>query len=343
MKVVFCGSSIPKATVKEICPDALVLPPAEQGDVDFAFHQLGASVIGLIDGVHTQKLSVFHKEILQVLEQGGRIFGAASMGALRAVECEPWGAEPIGEIAKWYREGIIDADEEVALAHGDESTGYRQLSIPLVNIRASLRASKLDEQRQDEIIAAARGLFYPERHWQRILEIAEVRKEEARQIAEGEVDLKLADAIHLCHFVASPPARREPERRSKHAVTGYGGVFRANDRKIFSNMHTVRLHEIADVSPQIKHLAACRKLAIEFARMAGIKPKTLTPLVDGIAAGLSEEETKRLTEEQNILALAAQWLSSSRASFGDVQDINDWLRVSGLYQTRLSTITGGGH
>jgi hypothetical protein len=343
MKVIFAGPTIPKATIKEICADALVLPPAEQGDVDLAFSQLGASVIGLIDGVHTQKLAVFHKELLQVLEAGCRIFGAASMGALRAVECEPWGAEPIGEIAKWYQQGVIDADDEVAIAHGDESTSYRQLSVPLVNIRASLRASKLDAQRQEEIITAARGLFYPERHWQRILEIAEVRKEEARQIAEGELDLKLADAIHLCHFVASPPARREPERRIQHASTGYGGVFRANDRKLFSNMHTVRLHEIADVSPQIKHLASCRKLAIEFARMAGIKPKELVPLVDGIAAGLSEQDARRLTEEQNILALAAQWLSSSRATFGDVQDCLDWLRVNGLYQTRLNTITGGGN
>jgi hypothetical protein len=92
--VIFVGPSLAKATVQEIVPDALVLAPMEQGDVHFARHQLGADVIAMIDGVHSQRLPAWHCEILDVLADGARVLGAASMGALRAVECAPWGAEP---------------------------------------------------------------------------------------------------------------------------------------------------------------------------------------------------------------------------------------------------------
>ena len=89
--VIFIGPSLPKETVQKLVPDALVLAPAEQGDIDFAARQLGAEVIGFIDGVHRNKLPSWHSEILSALEGGTRILGAASMGALRAVECRPWG------------------------------------------------------------------------------------------------------------------------------------------------------------------------------------------------------------------------------------------------------------
>ena len=125
----------------------MILPPAEQGDVDFANRQLGATAIGFIDGVHRQRLPIFHKEILQALDAGVRVFGAASMGALRAVECEPWGAEPVGIIADWYRDGLIEADDEVCLAHGDEASNWRPMSIPLVNVRGTLQAAGIEERK----------------------------------------------------------------------------------------------------------------------------------------------------------------------------------------------------
>ena len=41
----FAGPTISKDQILEILPDALLLPPAEQGDVDFARFSLGADVI----------------------------------------------------------------------------------------------------------------------------------------------------------------------------------------------------------------------------------------------------------------------------------------------------------
>jgi hypothetical protein len=52
------------------------------------------------------------------MEQGVHVFGAASMGALRAAEMHSLGMVGIGTIFQWYRDGKIVADDEVAVRHG---------------------------------------------------------------------------------------------------------------------------------------------------------------------------------------------------------------------------------
>src|SRR4051812_10658541 len=95
--VVFLGPSMPRAEAVQ-CSSATLLPPAAQGSVLFAIRQFRPSTIGLIDGVFRQDLAVWHKELLYALEQGIRVVGAASMGALRAVELAPFGMEGVGWI-----------------------------------------------------------------------------------------------------------------------------------------------------------------------------------------------------------------------------------------------------
>ena len=62
-----------------------VLPPAARGDL-YRAALAGPQVIGLIDGYFDGVPAVAHKEILWALDQGIRVLGAASMGALRAAE-----------------------------------------------------------------------------------------------------------------------------------------------------------------------------------------------------------------------------------------------------------------
>jgi hypothetical protein len=135
---VFLGPSLPIYEARAILPDANFRPPAEQGDVLTAVERDGAQVLGLIDGTFLQNLSVWHNELCYALSRGVTIYGASSIGALRAVETERFGSIGVGRIYQWYRDGIVNSDDEVALAHGDSSSGFRQMSLPLVNIRASL-------------------------------------------------------------------------------------------------------------------------------------------------------------------------------------------------------------
>jgi len=147
-----------------------VFAPAQQGDIARAVHE-GEKTIVLIDGFFTQNLAPWHKEILHAIHQGCRVIGAGSLGALRAVECERYGAEPVGVIAEWYKNGTCTDDADVALAHSAAEDGCKQLSVPLVNIMAT--AKHLEESGKiksaQQVIEQCRGIFYMERSWQRLL------------------------------------------------------------------------------------------------------------------------------------------------------------------------------
>ena len=334
--VIFVGPTLARAEVHSILPEALVLPPAEQGDVDYACRQLGVAVIVLIDGVHTQRLPVWHKEVLSTLAAGTRIVGAASMGALRAVECEPWGAEPIGEIASWYQDGIIDGDDEVCLAHGDESTGYRQLSIPMVNIRASVGPAKISDERKREIIDFAKGLFYPDRVWQTVFSACELTTGEKQNILSAEVDLKAADALQACYSVSDPGLQvAGPKRKPKHLGVGYDKVFRVNDTKVLlASGQAVRLHQIAErCSPQLCTAALNRILALEYCQSLGLEPKEKVTTTEDLPYNdLSDEERINLANQERTLLRGREWLVAAGHGFHEVPAVLDFLRATGAYE-----------
>ena len=80
----FFGPSLPRAQAGRVL-DAVYLPPVAQGDVYLAVKD-GAEAIGSVDGYFQQVPSVWHKAILWALSKVVHVFGAASMGALRAPE-----------------------------------------------------------------------------------------------------------------------------------------------------------------------------------------------------------------------------------------------------------------
>src|SRR5262249_38218406 len=82
--IVFAGPSLPRREILRLFP-ADLRPPAARGDVWRAMLD-SPRVIVLIDGVFESQPSVWHREILEALAAGITVFGASSMGALRAVE-----------------------------------------------------------------------------------------------------------------------------------------------------------------------------------------------------------------------------------------------------------------
>jgi hypothetical protein len=131
---VFLGPSLPAREARRLLPDARVFPPARQGDVWRALARRPRA-IALIDGVFESEPSVWHREILDALDAGVPVIGAASMGALRAAELAGQGMRGVGRIYRWYRDGVVRDDAEVALLHADAEHGYQPLTVPLVNVR----------------------------------------------------------------------------------------------------------------------------------------------------------------------------------------------------------------
>ena len=81
---VFLGPSLPLDQARAIL-DAIYLPPVQQGDL-LRLLELKPRYVGIIDGYFETVPAVWHKEILLAMSQGVHVFGAASMGALRAAE-----------------------------------------------------------------------------------------------------------------------------------------------------------------------------------------------------------------------------------------------------------------
>lgn len=179
--VVFCGPS-----TWRFGPEGFVgivrRPPAQAGDV-IAAVVAGASAIGLIDGVFRNALAVQHKEILYALSRGIPVLGASSIGALRAAECAAFGMIGIGRIHGQYACGSRVADADVALEYAPAELDYQPLTLPLVDVEATLEAaeaaSALDAEISATLLEAARSLHFSERVWHRIMCAAALTREAA--------------------------------------------------------------------------------------------------------------------------------------------------------------------
>jgi hypothetical protein len=215
--IVFLGPSLPVDEARRHL-DAIYLPPAGQADVISAVMQHKPDAIVLIDGLFGQTLSVWHKEILFALDRGIAFFGAASMGALRAIETEAFGAVAFGEVVRMYKSGEIEDDDEVVLVHGAPEDGYRAQSEPMVNLRKTLAAAEaarvIDAAQHAALVAAAKERYFPERTWPIILADAgldaEARTRLLAFLPTGSVDIKRADTIALLDHLAAlsvPPPR----------------------------------------------------------------------------------------------------------------------------------------
>lgn len=189
-------------------------PPARCGDLARAVHD-GRRLIGLIDGVFESGPAVWHKEILFALAAGCKIFGSASMGALRAAECADFGMIGIGRIFADYRCGRRTSDADVALTFAPAELGYMPLSVALVDVEALLEDmtadGSLDASVADALLATARQTFFKLRTWDRLLAgiaaTPDVRAAIADRIATDAPGQKGRDAEELLRRICaeSPP------------------------------------------------------------------------------------------------------------------------------------------
>jgi hypothetical protein len=218
--VVFLGPTLSVVEARAEL-DASFRPPVSHGDVLRAVRE-APQAIGIVDGYFERVPAVWHKEILWALSRGVHVFGAASMGALRAAELAPFGMEGVGAVFEAYAGGELTADDEVAVAHAPADDGYRPLSVAMVDIRATLRAAVtagvISSVAGEALERAGQRLFYPDRCYPMLLQQAVAEgvspaKVEALRLflAGGKVHQKRLDALALLRrmrerapFLATP-------------------------------------------------------------------------------------------------------------------------------------------
>lgn len=167
--VVFLGPSLDSNEAARHLP-ARYLPPIRRGDLPTVIAG-GARSIGIVDGEFGQSLAVSVMEVCSGLRQGVHIWGAASMGALRAAECQSMGMLGVGWIFQKYVEGSLRADDEVALLFDPWS--HRATTIPLVNVRWALQIAieegMIEGSSESALIEFGRAVRFTDRTYESLL------------------------------------------------------------------------------------------------------------------------------------------------------------------------------
>jgi hypothetical protein len=202
--VVFVGPSLPVSRALAVLPEATYLPPIRRGDLSAALQEKPA-IVGIIDGQFLQSLAVSPLEIFAAIDAGTTVLGAASMGALRAVEMSRYGMIGVGTIFRWFRDARLVAEDELAVAY-DPETGS-PLSDALVNMRYALSQAVaghvISRDTRRVLIQRARSLYFPERTYVSAMRLAEdrvpgVELDHLRVwLRERRPDLKGEDAVRL--------------------------------------------------------------------------------------------------------------------------------------------------
>ncbi|ABR54336.1 TfuA domain protein core [Methanococcus vannielii SB] len=180
--------------------DVDIYPPIKRGDLTFEkMKEYG--VIGIIDGCFLQNTAVSHREILKIMENGVKVFGSGSMGALRASELDTYGMIGIGKVYYKYKSGIVFDDDEVAVTF-DEN--LNQITFSMVSFREMVNSAlvegiitKIDAQ---NIIDAGKNLYYPLRTYENAIKkagILEDKKETLLNYLEKQEDIKRKDAFEM--------------------------------------------------------------------------------------------------------------------------------------------------
>jgi len=155
------------------------------------------------------------------MAHGIHVYGAASIGALRAAELCDFGMDGIGEVYRQFRTGVLLDDDEVAVLHGPEQIDYAQVTEAMVNIRATLSQALhcgiVEPAAAAELLRIGKSLFYKERTYDAIFQRAaqqglshDVLTRLENWLPGGQIDQKRLDALemlqamreHLMHGVS---------------------------------------------------------------------------------------------------------------------------------------------
>ena len=211
---VFCGPSLPEID-RLFVPGVTYLPPAARGDIAREMQRFTALL--LIDGVFHHDIAPSPKEVYAAC-RSVRMFGGASMGALRAAECRPFGMVPLGIIARWYVREIIDGDDEVAVLVDPQT--QRALTVPSVNVRHLARLAQrcglFNHGEAGELVRRSRNIFYMDRTWDDVVALAPTATHAALRKLVPYADLKRTDAMFAVRS-ATRAVRRDVGNASSNA------------------------------------------------------------------------------------------------------------------------------
>ncbi|UUM26854.1 TfuA domain-containing protein [Acinetobacter colistiniresistens] len=141
-------------------------PPVKRGDIDKLTQLIDEPVkLLIVDGVFHSQAAVGHVELRTAIEKGCELWGASSMGAIRAAEMNFLGMQGFGQVYNMFLLDHLD-DDEVTLIHEAEAP-FTPLTEPLVHIREWMNSlylqGRIDIINSEEILHSVKSRWYGER------------------------------------------------------------------------------------------------------------------------------------------------------------------------------------
>ena len=208
--IIYTGLSLSFDEAREILDshddiEVIYKRPVKRGDLDLALKE-NPNIIAIIDGVFHQNSSVGHREILKAIESGVKVYGASSMGALRASELDTLGMTGVGYVYNQYASGKVISDDDVAVML--DSTTLESLSEPLINMdyvfTNAVSEKIISENEKEELIKITKSTFYPKRTYSHTLKNSSLDSEVKNRLIDfirTSPDIKKEDAKELIRHI----------------------------------------------------------------------------------------------------------------------------------------------
>jgi TfuA protein len=210
--IVYLGPTLSREEATKIL-DADYRDPAKKGDFLMLSRDTDEKkYVGFVDGVFLHDyppspIEVYHLATRKNIE----LIGAASLGALRAVELEKFGMKGIGKIFQLYKNGIINADDEVAVTFVRENNILQ--SEAMIDIRFNLflayKKGIITNQTKRRFAKIAKDIYFPFRNYEDIIKLTQQQfpsinnelESFRRYILKNRDSLKARDAIKLLKYL----------------------------------------------------------------------------------------------------------------------------------------------
>ncbi|HEX7275622.1 MAG TPA: TfuA-like protein [Nitrososphaeraceae archaeon] len=210
--IVYLGPTLRREEAVKIL-DADYREPAKKGDFLMLSQDSDEKKhVGFIDGVFLHDyppppIEVYHLATRKNIE----LIGASSLGALRAVELEKFGMKGIGKIFQLYKNGVLDADDEVAVTFVQGSNILQ--SEAMIDIRFNLflayKKGIITKETKKRFTKIAKGTYFPFRNYEDLINLTQQQYPSINNelenfrthILKNRDSLKSRDAIKLLKYL----------------------------------------------------------------------------------------------------------------------------------------------
>ncbi|AZF43545.1 hypothetical protein C4J87_3402 [Pseudomonas sp. R1-43-08] len=121
-----------------------VRPPVQRDDLYELSEQQRPGCALIIDGLFGSAMAISPIECIDLMKRGWLLYGASSMGALRAADCCTMGMMGVGDIFNGFHLGYFHSDSDVAVKY--DAKNYSEITVPYVQVDHVVSILKLQER-----------------------------------------------------------------------------------------------------------------------------------------------------------------------------------------------------